>query len=68
VGVGSDDRMIKLVLNGLYGPIEVAGQKYSGQVPMTPFGAMLNDEEIAAVITYVRIHLAIMLQLFCRRK
>jgi mono/diheme cytochrome c family protein len=51
---GSDERLVKLVLNGLYGPIEVAGQKYSGQVPMTPFGAMLKDEEIAAVITYVR--------------
>jgi mono/diheme cytochrome c family protein len=51
---GSEDRLIKIVLNGLYGPIEVAGQKYSGQVPMTPFGAMLKDEEVAAVLTYVR--------------
>ena len=34
--------------------IEVQGKKYPGQVPMTPFGAMLNDDEIAAVLTYVR--------------
>ena len=51
---GSEDRLIKLVLKGLHGPIEVLGHKYGGQVPMTPFGGMLNDEEIAAVLTYVR--------------
>ena len=51
---GSDQRLIKLVLNGLHGPIEVLGKKYPGQVPMTPFKGMLNDEEVAAVITYVR--------------
>lgn len=52
--VGSDERLIKLVLKGLQGPIEVNGVKYSGQVPMTPFEGMLNDEEVAAVLTYVR--------------
>jgi mono/diheme cytochrome c family protein/glucose/arabinose dehydrogenase/lysophospholipase L1-like esterase len=52
--LGSQDRLVKLVLNGLHGPIEVEGKKYPGQVPMTAFGAMLNDEEIAAVVTYVR--------------
>ncbi|HVG17281.1 MAG TPA: c-type cytochrome, partial [Chitinophagaceae bacterium] len=51
---GSSDRLIKLVLKGMYGPIEVAGKNYPGQVPMTPFGSMLKDDEIAAVITYVR--------------
>ena len=29
------------------GPIEVLGRKYPGQVPMTPFEHMLNDEEIS---------------------
>ncbi|MCW3119901.1 MAG: dehydrogenase, partial [Chitinophagaceae bacterium] len=51
---GSDERLIKLVLKGIYGPIEVSGKKYSGSVPMTPFGGMLNDEQVAAVLTYVR--------------
>ncbi|MBC7922300.1 MAG: c-type cytochrome [Ferruginibacter sp.] len=51
---GNDERLIKLVLNGLHGPIEVLGQKYAGQVPMTPFGGMLKDDEVAAVLTYVR--------------
>jgi len=52
--LGNEDRLIKLTLKGLQGPIEVLGKQYPGQVPMTPFGGMLNDEEIAAVLTYVR--------------
>ena len=36
------------------GPIEVLGKKYPGQVPMTPFEYMLKDNEISAVLTYVR--------------
>ena len=51
---GSDERLIKLVIKGMYGPIEVKNKKYPGQVPMTPFGGMLKDDEIAAVLTYVR--------------
>ncbi|MBT8036443.1 MAG: c-type cytochrome, partial [Verrucomicrobiae bacterium] len=50
----NEDRLIKLTLNGLMGPITVKGKQYPGQVPMTPFGGMLNDNEIAAVLTYVR--------------
>ena len=52
--LGNEERLIKLVLKGLYGPMEVLGTRYPGQVPMTPFGAMLKDDEIAAVLTYVR--------------
>lgn len=51
---GSQERLVRLVLKGLHGPIEVRGEKYAGQVPMTPFGGMLKDDEIAAVVTYVR--------------
>ncbi|WP_295120641.1 PVC-type heme-binding CxxCH protein [uncultured Chitinophaga sp.] len=51
---GSDERLIKLVLKGVMGPIEVNGKKYPGQVPMTPFGGLLKDDEVAAVLTYVR--------------
>jgi mono/diheme cytochrome c family protein/glucose/arabinose dehydrogenase len=52
--LGNDERLIKIVLKGIMGPIEVNGNKYAGQVPMTPFGGMLSDEEVAAVLTYVR--------------
>ncbi|MBN8790144.1 MAG: HEAT repeat domain-containing protein [Terrimonas sp.] len=51
---GSDERLIKIALKGMLGPIEVNGTKYPGQVPMTPFEGLLNDEEVAAVLTYVR--------------
>jgi mono/diheme cytochrome c family protein/glucose/arabinose dehydrogenase len=51
---GNDERLIKLVLKGMQGPIEVLGRNYGGQVPMTPFGGMLKDDEVAAVLTYVR--------------
>jgi mono/diheme cytochrome c family protein len=54
---GSQERLIKLTLNGLWGPIEVKGVYYDpakGIPPMTPFGSLLNDEELAGVLTYVR--------------
>ena len=51
---GSEERLIKLTLHGLMGPFELKGVKYPGQVPMTPFGGLLNDQEIADVLTYVR--------------
>ncbi|MGY8719480.1 MAG: c-type cytochrome, partial [Verrucomicrobiia bacterium] len=52
--LGDPDRLIKLTLNGLFGPIEVLGKDYPGVVPMTPFGGLLKDDELAAVLTYVR--------------
>ncbi len=48
------ERLIKLTLKGLIGPIEVRGKKYPGHVPMTGFGGLLNDKEVADVLTYVR--------------
>lgn len=52
--LGDPDRLIKLTLKGLMGPIEVKGKAYPGVVPMTPFGGLLKDDELAAVLTYVR--------------
>lgn len=51
---GNEERLIKVVLKGLLGPITVDGKSYPGQVPMTPFGGLLKDDEVAAVLTYVR--------------
>jgi mono/diheme cytochrome c family protein/glucose/arabinose dehydrogenase len=53
---GNPDRLIKLSLHGLIGAFELNGKKYDGQVPMTPFGGMLNDKEIADVLTFARNH------------
>jgi len=54
---GNDERLIKITLKGLWGPLEVAGKRYDptrGTPPMTGFEQLLKDEEIAAVLTYVR--------------
>lgn len=50
----NEERLIKLTLNGLYGPMSVIGHQYDGQVPMMAFKGLLTDEEIAQVLTYVR--------------
>ncbi len=50
---GDPRRLIRIVLHGLMGPIDVNGTKYPGQVPMTAFKG-LSDQEIAGVATYVR--------------
>lgn len=53
---GNEDRLIRMVLDGLHGTIEIKGQRYSSPPlpPMTGFRQLLNDEETAAVLTYVR--------------
>jgi len=50
----SPDYPAKVVLNGISGPIKVNGQSFDNAMP--PFD-VLGNEEIAAVITYVRSHL-----------
>ena len=50
---GSPNRLIRIALHGLMGPIEINGTKYPGQVPMTAFKG-LSDRELAGVLTYVR--------------
>ncbi|BDS05170.1 hypothetical protein NT6N_02100 [Oceaniferula spumae] len=46
------DRLIKLTLKGITGPIKVLDKDYVGA--MTPFEGLLDDKEMAAVLTYVR--------------
>lgn len=50
----SEERLIKLSLKGLIGPMIVKEAQYEGRVPMTGFGQLLTDQEIADVLTYVR--------------
>lgn len=52
--LGDEERLIKLALHGLYGPMNIMGNHYEGQVPMMAFKGLLKDDEIAAVLTYVR--------------
>ncbi|MCF2487918.1 c-type cytochrome [Dyadobacter sp. CY347] len=48
---GDKDRLIKVLLKGLEGPIEVKGQSYNNVMPQHSF---LKDEEIAEVLTHIR--------------
>jgi mono/diheme cytochrome c family protein len=45
-------RIIRIVLNGFQGPVEVSGKTYNNI--MTPQGALLSDRDIADVLSYVR--------------
>ena len=49
---GSEERIIRIVLHGLQGPIKVSGQDYNNV--MAPLGGVLKDEQIANVLSYVR--------------
>lgn len=49
---GTEERIVRIVLHGLQGPIKVAGQDYNNV--MAPLGGALNDEQIANVLSYVR--------------
>jgi mono/diheme cytochrome c family protein len=48
---GSPERLVRIVLNGLRGPIKVKGQTYELDMPSL---GVLSDEQIAAVLTYIR--------------
>ncbi len=49
---GADERLIKAILVGLVGEIEIKGAKYNGNMPNV--GATLKDAQIANIATYVR--------------
>lgn len=48
---GDKGRLVRLVLYGMQGPIEIGGTDYNNV--MTPHG-FLTDEQVAAVLTFVR--------------
>jgi mono/diheme cytochrome c family protein len=50
--VGDKGRLVRLLLDGMKGPITVKGNDYNAV--MTAHGPVLNDKQIAAVLTYVR--------------
>ena len=50
--VGDKGVLIRIVLNGVTGEMEVNGQVYTGAMP--PWGSFLNDEEMAGLLTYIR--------------
>ncbi len=49
---GSPNRMIRIPLVGLSGPVTVKGQEWNLSMPA--MGAALPDDDLAAVLTYIR--------------
>ena len=49
---GDADRATKIALKGLTGPVDVLGKTYNLEMP--PQGAVLPDDQLAAILTYVR--------------
>ena len=48
---GSEQRLIRVVLHGLRGPIKVKGESFEMDMPSL---GVLDDEQIAAALTYIR--------------
>lgn len=52
VNAPSPNRIIRLVLHGVSGPIKVKGTDFNNAMP--PWKGILTDDEIAAALTYIR--------------
>jgi mono/diheme cytochrome c family protein len=52
VQAAGGDRIVRIVLNGLTGPISVKGQEWN--LTMVPWRDNFSDDQIAAVLSYVR--------------
>ncbi len=52
---GNEQRLARILINGLNGPVEVKGNTYNGNMPaFGPNGLNLRSRDIAAVLTYIR--------------
>jgi len=49
---GSEERLVRIILHGIVGEIEVEGETFTGAMPT--WGPTFRDDELAAVATYVR--------------
>src|SRR5690606_25408715 len=49
--LGSEERLVRIVLHGVRGPIRVLGKTHTGDMP--PLG-ILPDDQIASILTYLR--------------
>jgi mono/diheme cytochrome c family protein/glucose/arabinose dehydrogenase len=50
--LGSPERIVRIVLHGVRGPITVLGRVHTGDMPA--LGSALDDEQVSSVLTYVR--------------
>jgi len=48
------NRLLRIPLGGLTGPITAKGQQMTFPIPMVAIGQSLSEEDLAAALTYVR--------------
>ena len=52
---GSEERLVRVILNGVTGPLKVSGKPFNSTMPgFGPGGSKWTDDKIAAVATYIR--------------
>lgn len=51
---GSPERVVRIVLHGLYGPIQVNGTTWNLAMPGLGVAGVLDDEKLASVVSYIR--------------
>ena len=55
---GSEERVVRILLHGLTGPVEVEGKTFNGAMPafgkVTGGGYNWNEEKVSQVLTYIR--------------
>ncbi|MBL9145731.1 MAG: c-type cytochrome [Verrucomicrobiaceae bacterium] len=51
---GPPERIARVVLHGLYGPVQVSGNTFNLVMPGIGMSGVLNDDQIAAALSYVR--------------
>jgi mono/diheme cytochrome c family protein len=51
---GSPERLARIILHGLYGPVQVNGQTWNLSMPGLGAGGVLDDEKTANVLSYIR--------------
>jgi mono/diheme cytochrome c family protein len=49
---GSESRLLRVILGGLTGEIEVQGEMFKGAMP--GWGPLLDDNQVAAIASYIR--------------
>lgn len=51
---GPPERIARVVLHGLYGPVQVSGNTFNLVMPGLGMSGAVNDDQIAAALSYVR--------------
>lgn len=51
---GPPERLVRIVLHGLFGPLEVAGTRWNHHMPGFREAGLTDNRSVAAVLTYIR--------------